>query len=100
MIENSISGYYIVGAGFLGTFVSIQLKYPEKLLGFIDSNEHKQKKGWQSKKVFAPGEISGNPAIAILSGLNLVQIKTILPKLLPKDTIENNIWTLEKVNKI
>jgi SAM-dependent methyltransferase len=97
MNEKGVDRYYIAGAGFLGTYVSLQLQHSEKLKGFIDSNQHKQVKGWQGKKVFAPGTVDWNPSTGILSGFNPEQVRTILPGLLPKGSADAHLWTLNKV---
>jgi SAM-dependent methyltransferase len=97
MKASHADGYYIVGAGFIGTCIYLQLRYPELLLGFIDSNEHKQKKGWQGKQVFAPGVINGDKSNAALCGFNQIQLQTILSTLLPEGIPENNVWSLSQV---
>jgi ubiquinone/menaquinone biosynthesis C-methylase UbiE len=97
MKNSGVDTYFIIGAGFLGTYIYLQLQYPERLAGFIDSNEHKQKKGWQDKKVFAPGKIGGDTSKAILSGFNFIQNETILTSRLPEGIPAENIWSLNKI---
>ncbi len=98
MNEIEINRYFIMGAGCLGKYVSLQLQYQGRLEGFIDSNQHKQIKGWQGKRVFAPGTVEWNAHTAIFSGFNPDQVRTIMPGLLPEGTEDAQLWTLNKVN--
>jgi SAM-dependent methyltransferase len=98
VISNGVNQYYIVGAGVLGTYVSLQFRHSEYLAGFIDSNKHKQAKGWQNKNVFAPGTISAGVSTAFFSGFNPDQVITILPGLLPPGVGEDRVWTINKVS--
>lgn len=97
MINSGIKNFYIIGAGFIGTYIYLQLNRKDMLVGFIDSNTHKQKKGWQGKNVLAPGTIQNNNDIAILSGFNAVQIENILPGLLPIGIHDSHVWSLKKI---
>jgi hypothetical protein len=99
MHEAGVTKYLIAGAGFLATYLYLQLEYPEKLIGFIDSNYHKQRKGWQNKRVIAPGLNIWDNSTAVLCGFNLAQIITILPKMLPDAIPEEYIWSMNKITK-
>lgn len=93
MIRKNIQKFYIVGAGIIGTHVYLQIQHPENIVGFIDSNKFKQEKGWLGKKVFSPSpEIQGEDC-AVFIGLNLEQVDSVLPLLLPGKPASENIWS-------
>jgi SAM-dependent methyltransferase len=89
--SNEQSKYYIVGAGIIGTYIYSRLRFPNRLIGFIDSNSFKQSKGWQSKPVFSPNVIKADEHTIIYSGFNLEQEKTLLPDMLPDGIHSSNI---------
>jgi len=92
--------FHIAGAGFLGSYVFSRLRAPERLAGFIDSNHHKQRKGWQSKPVLAPGTLVAGPDTIVLSGLNAEQEETILPALLPVGIRREAVWGMRGVQPL
>lgn len=89
--------YYIAGAGFLGSYVFSRLQATGRLAGFIDSNQHKQHKGWQGKPVLAPGVVVAGADVVVISGLNAEQELTVLPALLPAGIAPDRVWGMRSV---
>lgn len=97
--DAGVNCYYIAGAGIIGTHIYVQLQHPDRVAGFIDSNQFKQEKGWQKIKVFPPGLVNGNSSTAVFSGFNMEQIETLLPVMIPDSIPRENIWTLKNAGR-
>lgn len=87
--------YTIIGAGVIGTFIAGRLSRPERLRGYIDSNTHKQAKGWLGRPVWAPASAPRGPSVAYLAALNSEQLATALPALLPDGVEATRAWRYE-----
>ena len=54
----------------MGVFLYSRLRQKNRILGFIDSNPHKQKKQYCDLKVFDPAQITLGENVGLLVGLN------------------------------
>lgn len=95
--DHGTTRFYIAGAGFLGSYVFSRLQALGRLAGFIDSNQHKQHKGWQGRPVLAPGEVLADADVVVISGLNAEQETTVLPALLPAGMAPGRVWGMRSV---
>jgi len=95
MTRRGSDRFYIVGAGILGTFLYLQLEFPEKVVGFIDSNRFKQEKGWQRLPVFEPGKTQVGDGVSVFVGFNVSQVESLAATLVPPDVPTENVWTVK-----
>ena len=83
----------VVGAGFIGTFVTSILSGNFKIEYFVDSNPYKQKKGWHSIPVISPDylleyELSSNAFYIIAHNSKMTPLALkMIPNNLPKSQI-------------
>ena len=97
LADRDCRGYYIIGAGVIGTHIYLQLKYPERLIGFIDSNEFKRQKGWQEKPVFSLHSVVVDSSIGIFLGFNIEQVEKLSQVMIPQGVLDRNVWNIKKV---
>lgn len=69
--------YAIYGAGFYGNFIASNLRFPERIVCFIDQNKHLQGRENGGIPIFAPEDVSAEIK-NILIGLNPARAKEII----------------------
>lgn len=87
----------IIGAGIIGTYVFLQLHHPERVAGFVDSNEFKQQKGWQGLPVVPPPFRAAGSIVGAYAGLNVEQVDKLLPVLVAPEVSVDAIWSIKDV---
>ena len=91
---NDESSLVIVGAGILGSLVVSLINNKNSIVGFIDSNKHKQLKGWLSYPVYPPRYVP-NPIhkqdYVYIFALNSKLYPTVGMQLIPLGVSEANV---------
>ena len=86
----------VVGAGVIGTFVKSILDSRKSIDLFVDSNIHKQSKGWLSLPVISPSALAeydklNKPKYIIAHNSKMIPLAL---KMLPHDITEDRVLSL------